>query len=130
MRRKPYWDADRIMQERLYLRQVLMQSDKARALSRPLTAACLNEVIPVEDNVYRLYIPNGLDNDITVLCFGLDQVDEGIEGHYDNANALPVWMQERLALLLMIEPVPPISEVKGVGRRIDENVFWIYKPVL
>jgi len=129
MRRKPYWDADRIMQERRSLRHTLMQFDRARALSTPLTAY-LDEVIPVEDNVYRLHIPNGLDSDITVLCFGLDQVDEGIEGHYDNANALPVWMQERLALLLMIEPVPPISEVKGVGRRIDENVFWIYKPVL
>jgi hypothetical protein len=31
-----------------------------------------------------------------------------------------------MALLSMLSFTPPTPEILGVGRRMDENTFWIY----
>lgn len=78
-----------------------------------------------DDNVYRIGVfPDGID----VVCFGLESVDSKLEGHYDRIDALPKWVQERLALLNMIPPTPPTSTVDGIGRRISAHVYWVFAP--
>mgnify|MGYP003342197469 CR=1 FL=1 len=79
-----------------------------------------------EDKIYRVSIfPDGAD----VVCFGLESVDSQLEGHYDDVNALPDWVKERLAVLMMMSYTPPTEEVEGVGRRISRNVYWVFKPL-
>ena len=79
-----------------------------------------------EDKIYRVSIfPDGAD----VVCFGLESVDSQLEGHYDDANHLPNWVKERLAVLNMIPATPPTNEVEGVGRRISGHVYWVFAPV-
>jgi hypothetical protein len=77
-----------------------------------------------DDCIYRVSIcPDGVD----VVCFGMG-VDTMHDGHYINADVLPKWVQERLAVLMMMTYTPPTEEVEGVGRRISRDVYWVYKP--
>ena len=84
------------------------------------------ENVPLADdnNIYRVSVcPDGVD----VVCFGMG-VDTIHDGHYINADVLPKWVQERLAVLMMMSYTPPTEEVEGVGRRISHDVYWVYKP--
>lgn len=78
------------------------------------------------NNVYRVYIaPDTKRAD--VLCLGIDSIDSEAEGTYKDSSQLPVWMQERLAILCMMKVDPPQTKVEGVGMRIDEDTYWIIK---
>jgi hypothetical protein len=84
------------------------------------------ENVPVvtDDSIYRVSVcPDGVD----VVCFGMG-VDTIHDGHYINVDVLPKWVQERLAVLMMMTHTPPTEEVEGVGRRISHDVYWVYKP--
>ena len=79
---------------------------------------------PLFDNTYRVMV--NLDTGkAEVVCLGIDRVDSGCEGIYNSTNELPEWMQQKLAVLAMIEVNPPQTEVEGVGIRIDHNTYWI-----
>ena len=78
------------------------------------------------DNLYRVKISKY--GSLEVMCLGLGSVDSDLEGEYASTDDLPRWVQERLAVLMMIENKPPLREVAGVGRRISEYVFWVYAP--
>jgi hypothetical protein len=49
-----------------------------------------------------------------------------VEGEYHSVDVLPLAMQERIALLMMIPLEKPTKWVEGVGRRIDEHTYWVY----
>ena len=70
-----------------------------------------------------------LDND-TKKCyintFGMQSIDTPHRKVYDDANALPMWMQKRIALLMLLKE-PYGEEVQGIGKRISETVFWLYE---
>ena len=62
-----------------------------------------------------------------------DVVYLGIEveriGEYDyvqEVEDLPEWIQERIAILMTCDPMPPTFNVDGVGRRVDENTYWVF----
>tara|TARA_R110000803_G_scaffold2278_11_gene7661 strand:+ start:192 stop:470 length:279 start_codon:yes stop_codon:yes gene_type:complete len=63
---------------------------------------------------------------VSVIRFGLESVDVGPECTYKDVQELPSWVQTKLALLSMLSSTPPTPEIPGVGRRMDENTFWIY----
>ena len=81
--------------------------------------------LPHDDNVYRVYI-SPHTNAVEVSCIGME-VDSVVSGEYDSVDTLPLWMQEKVALLMMTPLDKPTSEVEGVGRRIDDNVYWIFR---
>jgi hypothetical protein len=60
------------------------------------------------------------------LNYALDMepVQEGI---YESLEALPKWIQDRLHVLSTFSSKPPTIDVDGLGRRIEENIFWVYK---
>jgi hypothetical protein len=78
-----------------------------------------------DDRIYRVSVLSG---EIYVLCLGLLPSDSSIEGQYSSADELPLWMQERLAVLMMMSLETPTVELVGVGRRISSHVYWVYKP--
>jgi hypothetical protein len=55
------------------------------------------------------------------------EVDSVVSGEYPLVDDLPLWMQEKVALLMMTPLDKPTSEVEAVGRRIDDNVYWIFR---
>ena len=86
--------------------------------------SCDND-LPHDDNIYRVYI-NPHTHAVEVSCIGME-VDSVVSGEYPLVDDLPLWMQEKVALLMMTPLDKPTSEVEGVGRRIDNNVYWIFR---
>jgi hypothetical protein len=75
------------------------------------------------DNVYRVAI---VGTSVEVMCLGMD-VDVSVEGIYNSTSELPMWMQERLAVLSMMKVNPPQTKIEGVGMRVDESVYWVLR---
>ena len=117
---------------RYMVTQPVTRDDRLRLLNRvwqvDIRSASYKmlENVPVvtDDSIYRVSVcPDGVD----VVCFGMG-VDTIHDGHYINVDVLPKWVQERLAVLMMMTSTPPTEEVEGVGRRISRDVYWVYKP--
>jgi hypothetical protein len=67
------------------------------------------------------------DGAVHVLCVGDANASEiGVDGDYKSTRELPEWLQDRLAVLLVCDAEPPTIPVPGVGRRIDDNTFWVH----
>lgn len=83
----------------------------------------------VDELVYRVAIEHDC---VKVMSFctkdGIIEVDESIEGTYDDLDSLPKWIQERIALLSMLSYKPPTVTVEGVGRRISKDTYWVHRP--
>ena len=80
-----------------------------------------------DDRLYRVQIHNDT-NAIEVICIGIDRVDAEAEGVYGHINDLPKWLQERIAVLMVMSWRPPTVGVVGIGRRIDKDTFWVVHP--
>lgn len=72
------------------------------------------------DNIYRV---STYRTGVVVLSLGA--MGSVANGHYDCVKDLPMWMQERLAVLRMCPCDYPTEFIEGVGRRILEDVFWV-----
>ena len=78
------------------------------------------------ENVYRVMVdPN--TGCVEVVCLGIVSVDSEAEGTYSDTSKLPQWLQEKLAVLVMIKVDPPQTKVEGVGMRVDDDVYWVIK---
>lgn len=73
--------------------------------------------------IYRLVIHD--DGHIGVDCYGIDSIDNELELYYPSSDKLPMWVQERLALLSMLDPSKG-NDVPSVGRRISNSIYWVY----
>lgn len=78
-----------------------------------------------DDYTYRVEINR---DRVNIICFGLPTVDANCEGEYDSVDALPNWVQERLAILMMTPNTKPTRDIPKIGRRVSGNVFWVYAP--
>lgn len=76
--------------------------------------------------IYRLRLNKNASIDTD--CYDLiDSFSPELKKHYDTVDDLPDWVQEKLAVLMVINPTQTGGrEVTGIGRRISELVFWIY----
>lgn len=77
----------------------------------------------------RLYI-HPVTRTVDVSRYDLSDfanMPEGILGWYRSVDDLPEWVAKKLAVLSMINPDEhPTPDIKGVGRRINRSVYWIY----
>ena len=89
------------------------------------TSRTLAHMIRDEPKTYRVSIND--KGGVEVVCFDLESIDSELEGYYSEVSALPVWVQERIAVLAVCNPDPPTPTVDGIGRRISENIYWVYK---
>ena len=77
------------------------------------------------DTTYRVSIcPN--TKHIEVICFGIGSLANGVTGKYTQETDLPDWIQQKLSVLRILSLPPPIEDIPGVGRRLKENLFWVY----
>lgn len=81
--------------------------------------------IPSDDNIYRVNIDPDTGY-VKVACIGLESVDALVDGNYSGTHTLPDWMQEKLAVLTMMSSKPPTETVDGVGRRINDDTYWVF----
>jgi len=75
------------------------------------------------ENVYRVLVGQTIE----VVCLGIDSVDKEVEGTYAGMSKLPMWMQERVAVLSMMKVDPPQTTIEGIGMRVDDSVYWVVK---
>jgi len=81
---------------------------------------------PSDDKIYRVSIDNKTKH-VEMVCIGIASVDSEAEGYYISVDELPEWVQEKVAVLMLCDFKPPVKEVAGVGRRMDRNVYWVYR---
>jgi hypothetical protein len=77
------------------------------------------------DVIYRVFIPDD-GKDIKVSCIGIKCVDSTIDGVYSDYYALPELLKERIAVLSILKPDIDVNEVADVGKRINEQTYWVY----
>lgn len=82
--------------------------------------------VPHQDKIYRVYVcPH--TTKVHVTCIGMDNVDSEVNGTYDTPDDLPDWIQNRVAVLMLTPLDKPTKTIEGIGRRIDKNVFWVFR---
>jgi len=76
--------------------------------------------------IYRLQIND--DRSVDVDCYDmLEDFKPELKKFYGDVDNLPEWVQNQVAVLMLLDPNNKNSDIRGVGRRISKNVFWIYK---
>jgi len=76
--------------------------------------------------IYKIHFQE--DNTIHTACYELlDNFKPELELTYEHAYELPQWVQDKLAVLMILDHKANNQEVAGVGRRINEDIFWVFK---
>ena len=76
--------------------------------------------------IYRIAIHE--DMSIHTTCYDLiDNFAPELKNYYSGVDELPKWVQDKLAVLMLLDHTKQNEEVENVGRRIQENVFWVFK---
>ena len=84
------------------------------------------DTLPDDNNIYRVSMKHSPY--IEVMCLGDGFVDSACDGMYHGVDALPDWVKERIATLMLCRTTPPMPTIDGVGRRISEDIFWVFAP--
>jgi hypothetical protein len=78
------------------------------------------------DPVYRIKIYE--DSSVETTCYDLlDNFKPELDNHYEHIDDLPNWVQNKLAVLMLLDHRVNNEEVKDVGRRISEDIYWVFK---
>ncbi len=100
------------------------------------------------DTIYRITVHDA-PIQYQVQCIGTECVDRGGAGEYSSLQEMPKWMQGKLALLYMVDPLdtqgvtnwpstvhqtregfPRLDrdnslQIKGIGSRQSVDTFWV-----
>jgi hypothetical protein len=63
------------------------------------------------------------DRRVDVTCVGMGCVDSSLDDVYDTVDDMPVWVQERIAMLMVCKDGQTIDHI---GRRVDDSTFWLF----
>ena len=75
---------------------------------------------------YRVKIHE--DSSVETTCYDLlDNFKPELDNHYEHLDDLPDWVQNKLAVLMLLDHKVNNEEVRDVGRRISENIYWVFK---
>ena len=75
--------------------------------------------------VYRVQVYPDTDS-ASILPLGMECIESDLEGLY-TWGELPEWMTDKIAVLSTLHIPPPPHEVLSVGKRISQNIFWVYR---
>lgn len=78
-----------------------------------------------KEPIYRICL--NLDGSVQTTCYEmLDAFNPELKSFYESVDELPKWVQDKLAVLMLLDPKKVNEEVESVGRRISENIFWVF----
>ena len=78
-----------------------------------------------EKPVYRISLH---DEGVQTDCYDLlENFAPELKKYYESVDELPKWVQDRIAVLMLLDHTKINEEVKDVGRRINKNIFWVFK---
>ena len=58
---------------------------------------------------------------VYVSCIGINCVDNELKDVYTSIDKLPTWVKDKIAILMLVD------KVEGIGYRIEDEKFYIYK---
>ncbi len=73
----------------------------------------------------RVLIGYGGKSHVYVLDLTARGTKRPHEHSYETIEAMPVWLQEKIAVLSMMEQEGPEHDIAGVGFRAADNVYWV-----
>jgi hypothetical protein len=66
------------------------------------------------------------DRSVSTFCFDeVDRFNPQLKINYNSVEEMPMWAQEKLAVLAIT--TPPTDDIKPIGRRLTDDKFWIFK---
>lgn len=92
---------------------------------RHVRTALMVVCAPESDYVWRVDLSDM--RNIEFKYIGYNPIDSKRVTIYHTFEALPEWVQGRIAVLRMMPPDPTESAVFNVGRRVSETVYWVVK---
>jgi len=79
-----------------------------------------SDVFPPTDSFHGVMVNKGR---VDVACVGMGCVDSLLDDVYDTVDDMPVWAQERIAMLMACKDGQTINHI---GRRVDDSTFWLF----
>jgi hypothetical protein len=78
-----------------------------------------------KEPIYRVEIKE--DNTVETTCYEmLDAFDPQLKKWYESIDELPKWVQDRIAVLMLLDHTKTNEEIKNVGRRINKTTYWVF----
>jgi hypothetical protein len=78
-----------------------------------------------EEPIYRLVLHD--DGTVETTCYEmLDAFDPQLKKWYESIDELPKWVQDKIAVLMLLDHTKTNEEIENVGRRISKDVFWVF----
>ena len=79
-----------------------------------------------KEPIYRIKL--NLDGSVQTTCYEmLDAFSPELKSFYSSVDEMPKWVQDRIAVLMLLDPDKLNQEVENVGRRISDDIFWVFK---
>ena len=118
-------DAPLKLKDQEGFRSLHLRKDFSMVRTAPMNSMAHYTNMITEKPIYRIRINEKLGIDIE--CYDLlENWYPELEKHYEVIGDLPKWVQEKLAVLMVLDPEQANGEVTGIGRRISQRVFWVY----
>ena len=76
--------------------------------------------------IYRLQINHDHSVDVDVYDM-IEKFAPELEKYYSSVNDLPIWVQRKLSVLMLLDVSKINEEIDQVGKRINKNIFWVFK---
>ena len=70
---------------------------------------------------YHITVSNTTGH-VDCTCLGMECVDTVLKHIYSSVDEMPLWVQERIALLMMLESKTTLG---NIGMKLDDNTFLI-----
>ena len=70
---------------------------------------------------YHVSIYNATGH-VECTCLGIECVDMPLKGSYSSLDEMPMWIQERISLLMMLESK---ATLVNIGTKIDDYNFMV-----
>lgn len=78
-----------------------------------------------KEPIYRIVVHD--DGTIETTCYEmLDAFDPQLKKWYESIDELPKWVQDKIAVLMLLDHTKTNEEIENVGRRISKDVFWVF----
>jgi hypothetical protein len=79
-----------------------------------------------EQPTYRIQIHP--DSSVETTCYEMmDAFKPELDRMYLSVDDLPNWVQDKLAVLMLLDHNVTNVEIEDVGRRITEDIYWVFK---
>lgn len=79
-----------------------------------------------KEPIYRICLNS--DGSVQTTCYEmLDAFAPELKSFYSSVDEMPKWVQDRIAVLMLLDPDKQNQEVENVGRRINKDIFWVFK---